>query len=143
MPVISFNADSTTLVLNGTAITDTAAGDIMELAPVNPLTSQVNGSGGSVSISKRSDGGVHVLKVRVLQASDSDIFLNTAQEQDAPVIFDGSIKENFVKDGADGVDSFILESGSITDRPTHTKNDLEGNKMIEYTIQFRNASRAI
>lgn len=143
MPTISFNADSTTLVLNGTAILDFASGDILELAPVNPVSSHVNGSGGSVAISKRSDGGVHVLTARVLQGSDSDVFLNTSQEQEDIVVFNGSIKENFVKDGVDGVDSFLLENGSFTDRPTHTKNDLEGNKMVEYKIQFRNASRSV
>lgn len=143
MPVITFAADSTTLILNGRAVEDFASGDILELSPVNPVTTHVNGSGGSVAISKRSDGGVHILKHRVLQASDSDIAMNTALNQDSPVIFNGSIKENFVKDGADGVDSFILENGSITDRPVVTKNDLEGNKMVEYTIQFRNATRAI
>ena len=143
MATTTFNADSTTLVLNGTAILDFASGDILELAPVNPVTSHVNGSGGSVAISKRSDGGVHDLTIRVLQASDADIFLNTEQEQEAPTVFSGSIKENFVKDGSDGVDTFIMENGSFTDRPTITKNDQEGNKMVEYKIRFRNVTRAI
>jgi hypothetical protein len=143
MAVINFNADSTSLILNGTGILDFASGDVLELAPVNPVTSHVNGSGGGVAISKRSDGGVHDLTIRVLQATDADIFLNTSQEQETPVIFSGSIKENFVKDGNDGVDSFLLENGSFTDRPTITKNDLEGNKLVEYKIRFRNCVRAI
>ena len=143
MALITFNADSTSLILNGTAILDFASGDILELAPVNPVTSHVNGSGGSVAISKRSDGGVHDLTIRVLQGSDSDIFLNTSQEQEDVVVFNGSIKENFVKDSSDGVDTSLLENGSFTDRPTVTKNDLEGNKMMEYKIRFRNVSRAI
>lgn len=143
MAVISFNADSTTLVLNGTPIADFVAGDILELAPVNPLSGRVNGSGGSLAVGKRSDAGVHDLTIRVLQASDSDIFLSNAKEQESLVLFDGSMKENFVKDGADGVDSFILEAGTFTDQPTHTKNDIEGNRLIEYKIQFRNATRAV
>ena len=143
MAVISFVADATTLILNGTAIPDFADGDILVLAPVNPVTAHINGAQGGVSISKRSDGGVHDLTIRVLQGSDSDIFLNTAQEQEVPVIFDGSIKENFVKDSIDGVDSYLLENGSFTDRPTATKNNLEGGKILEYKIRFRNASRAI
>jgi hypothetical protein len=143
MPVITFNADSTTLVLNGSAITDFADGDILTLAPVNPITAHINGAGGAVSISKRSDGAVHDLTVRVLQASDSDIFLNNAQEQNAIVVFNGSIKENFVKQGSDGVDSYILENGSFTDRPTATKNNLDGGKILEYKIRFRTVSRSI
>ena len=143
MPNITFNADSTSLILNGFAYADFASGDIVELAPVNPVTAQTNGTGGSVAISKRSDGGVHILKARFLIASDSDIQLNTAQEQETPVVFNGSLKENFVKDGVDGVETYILENGSLTDRNTATKNDQEGNKMVEYTIQFRNATRAI
>lgn len=143
MATITFLANSTTLVLNGTAIPDFADGDILTLAPVNPVTSHINGAEGGVSISKRSDGGVHDLTVRVMQGSDSDVFLNNALEQETPVIFNGSMKENFVKDGSDGVDSYIMENGSFTDRPTMIKNNLDGGKILEYTIRFRNAVRSI
>ena len=140
---ISLQSDSTTLVLNGTAITDFMDGDTLELTPVNPVTEHINGSGGSVSINKRSDGGVHDLTVRVLKFSDSDIFLSNQLEQEAPVIFDGSMKENFVKDGSDGVESWLLESGSFIDRPTTIKNNQTGNSLMEYKIKFRNCSRSI
>ena len=66
---ISLNAESTTLVLNGFAITDFASGDRLELNPVNPLTSQVNAANGNVTINKRVDGGVHDLVVRVQRFS--------------------------------------------------------------------------
>ena len=141
--IISVQADSTTLVLNGRAISDFQDGDILELTPVNPLTEHVNGSGGSVSINKRSDGGVHDLTIRVLKFSDSDIFLNNQINQDVPVVINGSMKENFVKDGIDGAESWLLESGSITDRPTTMKNNQAGNSLMEYKIKFRNCSRAL
>ena len=50
MAVITLAADSTTLVLNGYAFSSFVAGDILELAPVNELTSHVNSSAGGVNI---------------------------------------------------------------------------------------------
>lgn len=134
-------AESTTLILNGTPVNDFIAGDIITLTPVNPLTSHVNGTGNGVNINKRSDGGVHDLVVRVQKMSDSDIFLNSAVNQDSPVVFNGTMKEDFTKDGIAGVETYILETGSITTRPTATQNDQDGNALREYTIRFRNAQR--
>lgn len=136
-------ADSTTLVLNGFAITDFAEGDIIELNPANPLTSHVNGSAGSVNINKRNDSGVHDLVMRVQKMSGSDVFLNSARNQAVPVIFNGSVKEDFVRDGTAGAESYILENGSFTTQPGNTKNNTDGNGMVEYTIRFRNATRNI
>ena len=143
MASIVLDADSTTLVLNGTAITDLIDGDILELTPANPLTSHVNSSNGGVNINKRSDGGVHDLVVRVQRYSASDVFLNNASNQASPVVFNGSLKEDYVRDGTAGAESWILENGSITTRPTNTKNNTDGNSLQEYTIRFRNCSRNI
>lgn len=143
MASIVLDADSTTLVLNGTAITDLIDGDILELTPVNPLTSHVNSSNGGVNINKRSDGGVHDLTVRVQRYSASDVFLNNASNQASPVVFNGSLKEDYTRDGTAGAESWILENGSITTRPTSTKNNTDGNSLQEYTIRFRNCSRNI
>ena len=134
-------AESTTLVLNGTVVDDFIAGDILELTPVNPLTSHVNGTQGGVNINKRSDSGVHDLTVRVQKMTPSDVFLNSAVNQDAPVVFNGSMKEDFTLDGTAGVETFILESGSITTQPTVTQNDQDGNALREYVIRFRNVQR--
>lgn len=141
MSVISLSVDSTTLVLNGHVFNDLVSGDTLVFAPVNPLTSQTNSTNGGVNIQKRSDGGVHTLVIRTQKFSDDDIYLNSARNQAAPTVFNGSAKENFIKDGVDGVESFILESGSFTTQPTHTKNDQDGNNLSEYTIQFRNVTR--
>ena len=141
--IISLNAESTTLVLNGFAVTDFAAGDRLELTPVNPLTSHVNGAAGAVSINKRVDSGVHDLVVRVHKFSGSDVYLNSALNQEDVVVFNGSLKEDFTRDGTAGAESYLLENGSITTRPTNTKNDTDGNAMMEYTIRFRNATRSI
>jgi hypothetical protein len=143
MAVITMSADSTTLVLNGFAITDFAEGDVVELNPINELTSHVNGSAGAVNINKRNDAGVHDLIVRVQKFSGSDVFLNSQRNQPAPVVFNGSVKEDFTRDGTAGAESYILENGSFTAQPSNVKNNTDGNGMIEYTIRFRTATRNI
>lgn len=133
--------EQTSLILNGTAITDLIAGDFLELNPVNEQTGHINSADGGVNINHRSDRGVHDLVVRVPKFSDSDVFLNNALNQEQPVVFDGSVKEDFVKDGTDGSESYILESGSLTTRPSQTKNNTDANAQMEYTIRFRNVTR--
>lgn len=141
MAIITMAADSVSLVLNGFAIVDFAEGDIVELNPVNPLTSQVNSAEGGVNINQRNDGGVHDLIVRVQKASGSDVFLNSAMNQASPVVFNGSCKEDFIRDGVAGSESYILENGSHTTRPSNVKNSTDGNAMMEYTMRFRKATR--
>lgn len=141
MAVITMSADSTTLVLNGFPIVDFAEGDILELNPVNDLTSHINGAGGAVNINKRNDGGVTDLIIRVQKMSASDVFLNSARNQAEPTVFNGSVKEDFNRDGTAGAESYILENGSITTQPGNTKSNTDGNGMMEYTIRFRNATR--
>ena len=143
MAVIQFNADSTSLILNGAAMLDLVEGDFVTLTPVNDLTSHTNSSDGGVNINKRVDGGVHDLVVRVQKFGSADVILNSAINQEASVVFNGSVKEDYVKDGVAGAESYILENGSITTRPGNTKNNQEGNGAMEYTIRFRNATRNI
>lgn len=143
MALIQLAADSTTLVLNGTAIVDLIEGDYLELNPVNALTSHVNSASGGVNIHKRVDANVHDLIVRVQRFSNGDIFLNSASNQDAPTVFNGSVKEDFIKDGTAGAESYILENGSITTRPANVKNNQDGNGVMEYTLRFRNVTRNI
>lgn len=143
MSVISLEADGTTLILNGQALPDFLEGDTLELAPVNPVTEHTNGSNGGVAIQGRVDANVHDLTVNFLKYSNSDIFMNNIINQAAPVILNGSMKENYVRDGVASVGSYLLESGSVTIRPTDTKNNQEGNNLSSYTIRFRNAVRSV
>lgn len=143
MAVITFATDSTSLILNGTSLVDFIEGDFLELNPVNPLTSHVNSANGSVNINKRVDGGVHDLIVRVQKGSNSDVFLNSAMNQESPVVFNGSVKEDFNRDDTAGAESYILENGSLTTRPSNKKNNQDGDAVMEYTIRFRNATRNI
>jgi len=141
MSVVTLAADSTTLILNGTALNDLAEGDTMVLAPVNPATSHVNAINGGVTINERSDRGVYDLTVRVHKMSDSDVFLNNVLRSSPPTILNGSAKEDYNRDGADLTESWLLESGSITTQPTNTKSSTDGNALSEYVIRFRSASR--
>lgn len=135
MAVVSFNSNSTTLILNDEVISDFINGDILELAPVNPDTARTYGSNRAVNIQHRSDREVYTLKFRVMRDSDNDVFLNDKMNADKPVVFNGSIKELFIKDGEEFTESFELEAGSYTDKPTHTKNNQDGNAQVEYTIE--------
>ena len=143
MAAITLSADSTTLVLNGRAITAFVAGDILTLTPQADDTSQVNGSDGGVVINKRADGDVYQLLMRIQRFSDDDVFLNAAINQRMPVLFNGSVKEDFQRDGEDFKESWTLENGSMTTKPTVVKNDTDGNGLMEYTITFRRAVRSI
>lgn len=143
MAAIVLAADSTTVVLNGRAITAFVAGDILTLTPAADQTSQVVGSDGGVAINNRADGNVYDLLMRIQRFTDDDVFLNSAINQRIPVLFSGSIKEDFQRDGVDYKESWSLENGSFTTKPTHTKNDMDGNALVEYTLRFRRAVRTL
>ena len=141
MAAITLPADATTLVLNGTTITDFAEGDTITIAPVNPSTSQLNAIGGGVNINERSDKGVSDATIRVQKYSDSDKFLNNLNRQSPPVLVNGSSKTIYGVDGLNSEESYLLENGSITTQPTNTQNSTDGNAMMEYVVRFRNAAR--
>jgi len=141
MAIIALPADATTLVLNGTAITDMVAGDVIILAPVNPATGRNNAINGGLNINERADKGVYDLTVKVQKYSDSDSFLNNLLRQSPPSIVNGSAKTAYSRDDQDAEQSWLLEGGSFTTQPTDTQNDTDGNAVMEYVIQFREASR--
>lgn len=142
MANIIYATDSTTLTLNGYVFNNFIAGDYIDLAPVNDATAQVDSADG-VSITKRADGDVHLLTVRVQKNTQDDVFLNSAANSNPPEVLAGSLKEAFSRDGTDGVDNWTLEAGSITTRPTTVKNNQDGNAVHEYVVRFRFATRAI
>ncbi|WP_449555269.1 hypothetical protein [Lelliottia amnigena] len=143
MSQIVISADTATFVLNGRIITDIAAGDYITLTPTNPLTSRANSAENGVTISKRVDAGVTVMVVRVQKFSNDDIWLNQQINANTPVVFNGSVKESFVRDGAALKETYDLQVGSITTQPTQTKNNQDVNALMEYTIEFRNSRRNV
>ncbi|MGE4748478.1 hypothetical protein AB8990_03120 [Yersinia enterocolitica] len=143
MSQIVISTDTATVVMNGRIITDIAAGDYITLTPTNPLTSRANSAQNGVTISKRVDAGVTVMVVRVQKYSNDDVWLNQQINTDIPVVFNGSVKESFVRDGAALKETYDLQVGSITTQPTQTKNNQDVNALMEYTIEFRNIRRNV
>jgi len=141
MSTIQLLADSTTLVLNGHLFNDFIDGDALVISPPNDLASR-NRSVRGLNIQKRSDAGVRDLTFTLPKYSDDDIWLNSQLNKDVPVIFKGSVKENYVKDGVEFVTTYTLEDGTITTQPTDTRNNVDGNQDMAYTIQFNKATRA-
>ena len=137
------NADSTTFILNGTAITDMVEGDFLEINAVNPLTSHTNGAGGLVNVNKRVDADVWDAVFRVLRFSESDVWLNNEINQETPTMFNGSAKEAFTRDGSNFEENWILQNGTFTTQPSEVKNNQDGANSMEYTIRFRTAKRVL
>lgn len=144
MATIVVPADSTTLTLNGHLFNSFAEGDFLEIAPVNPSTSHINGvANDSVTINQRSDRNVHDLTIRVMRHDDDDIYLNDQRNSEIPPVFSGTMKTNFTKNNTDFVETWLLENGSLTDQPTEVKNSQDGNALMEYKIRFRSAQRQL
>lgn len=135
MSNIGLNADSSTLILNGEGITDFVDGDTIVMTPVNALTNHTR-SLESVNIQKRSDADVYDIVFRVAKYSDNDEYLLAQLNNPSVVIFNGSLRENYSKDGEQRIRTFTLEAGSFTTQPTETRNNIDGNNAREYTIRF-------
>ena len=143
MAQILLDSEIGSLILNGTPILDFEAGDYLTITPVNPVTGRQNSSEGGLTINKRTDGGVADLVFRVQKFSASDVFLNNQLNSSSPVVFAGTWSEDFTRDGTEGVGSYLLEGGSFTTQPVATASNVEGNNLMEYTIQFRNHTRTL
>ena len=141
MSVIQLLADSTTLVLNGRPFNDFIDGDALTLTSPNELASR-NRSVRGLNIQKRSDSNVKDLTFTVPKYSDDDIWMNSQLNSEKPVLFKGSVKENYMKDGVEFVTTYTLEDGTLTTQPTDTRNNQDGNQEMAYTIQFNRAIRA-
>jgi len=143
MSVITIQADSATLILNDRSMTAFAEGDFLTLTPANAASAHVNSASGGVSISERFDKDVYDLMFRVQKFSTDDVFMLSALNSENLIVFAGSLKESYSIDGNAGVESFTLEAGSITTQPTQTKNNQDGNALMEYMLRFRTAKRSL
>ena len=143
MSVITIQADSATLILNDRSMTAFAEGDFLTLTPANAASSHVNSASGGVSIAERFDKDVYDLMFRVQKFSPDDVFMLSALNSENLIVFAGSLKESYGIDGNAGVESFTLEAGSITTQPTQTKNNQDGNALMEYMLRFRTAKRSL
>lgn len=143
MSVITIAANSATLILNDRAMTSFAEGDYVTLTPANPASAHVNSASGGVTIIERFDKDVYDLMFRVEKYSPDDVFMLGLINAEGPSVVDGSLKESYTIDGSAGVESWTLESGSITTQPTQTKNNQDGNALMEYVLRFRTAKRSL
>lgn len=143
MSVITVSADSSTLILNDRPFTTFAEGDFLTLTPANAASSHVNSADGSVTIIERMDRHVYDLLMRVQKYGADDVYLNGILNGEGVTLMEGSLKESYTADGSPGVESWNLDAGSLTLQPTQTKNNQDGNALMEYTIRFRTAKRSL
>lgn len=143
MASILYDSANTTVTLNGRALVDLAQGDAISIEFPNETSAKTMGINNSSVVKFRMDRNSANVKIKVLKASTDDVFLNSALNQEKPTVFGGSIKTNFQRDGVDGVDSYALENGTITKRPTDTKNNVDGDEVMEYELNFVSAVRMV
>lgn len=143
MSVITISADSATLILNDRSFTTFAEGDYLTLTPANAASAHVNSAGGGVTIAERFDRDVYDLVVRVQKYGTDDVFMTGLVNGEGVTLLAGSLKESYTIDGSAGVESWNLDAGSITTQPTQTKNNQDGNALMEYTVRFRTAKRSL
>ncbi len=140
--------DHATITLNGRLITDLAEGEIISITPVNERTYRINDAMGFTT-GNRIDGDVHDVTIMVKKYSDDDTWFNSQMNASTPIIFNGTIFESVARtagtngDGDVVLPQWTLSGGTLTTRPTDTRNNQEGNAVFEYMIQFRNAVRLI
>lgn len=143
MSVITIQADSATLILNDRSITSFGEGDYLTMTPANAASAHVNSASGGVTIAERFDRDVYDLVVRVQKYSSDDVFLLGLLNGEGVTLIAGSLKESYTSDGTAGVESWNLDAGSVTTQPTQTKNNQDGNALMEYTMRFRSAKRSL
>ena len=143
MSVITISTDSGSLILNDYTFKSFAEGDYLTLTPVNAHTSRVNSAAGGVTIGERMDKDVYDLVFSVQKYSADDVFMLSLINPEGVTLIEGSAKESYTIDGSAGVESWNLDGGSITTLPTQTRNNQDGNALMEYTIQFRLAKRSL
>lgn len=143
MSVITIAVGSGTLILNDYTFKSFIEGDYLTLTPVNAHTSRVNSADGGVTIGERMDKDVYDCAFSVQKYSPDDVFMLSQINAEGPTVFEGSAKEAYTIDGGAGIESWNLDAGSITTLPTQTKNNQDGNAMMQYTVQFRSAKRSL
>lgn len=143
MANITYPNNQSTLTLNGYLFQHLAEGASLVLAPVNEKTSRINSANNGVSVSNRVDGDVHTLTVQVQKHSPDDVVCNDLINGALTDVVRGSMKRVFYREGEPFKETYQLEGGSITTRPTDTQNNQELDVVMEYTFQFRSAIRSL
>ena len=143
MTTITLLNDTASHVINGAPVRDVAEGDYLTITFPNSRTARVNGGNNSVTIAKNSVGNVAVVKFKVTRGGEDDARFSSAQEQAGATVFNATIRRDYLRDGVEAVESFIMENGSFTDAPEFKENNTVPEGMVEYTIEYRNCIRAL
>ncbi|WGM03530.1 hypothetical protein [Arsenophonus nasoniae] len=143
MAQISYDVDATTVILGGRVLSDFIAGTTVQITFPNPDTSRFNGSGGSVSVAKRTDAKVSELEFHILRGSADDVWLSTLQGSGEVNLLNASVSTLYKLDGKAKTETFTFTGGSITDQPQFTFANTDHNAEMTYKLQFRDFNRSI
>jgi len=135
MSVMTVSPKDATLTLNGRVIEDVPEGDMFTVAYGNDITSQTQGISGGKVIKERNDKDDGLLTVRVLKYSADDAYLtNQINNANGAVVFEGSLKVPYTRDGTDGTETHSIAGGSLVNRGDNVVNNTDGEDVVEYTI---------
>ena len=138
-PII-LNGDATTMQLqigsDNLTVDDLIAGDTITITPLFAETTRTYGAGNSVNIQRHTNKDVHTVVFRVSKLNNTDKALsNYMNAKTLSQVIDGSVKTIYYEDGSQKIENYKISGGSITTKPTDTKNNTDGNNSMEYTIE--------
>lgn len=138
-PII-LNGDATTMQLqigsDNLTVDDLIAGDTITITPLFAETTRTYGAGNSVNIQRHTNKDVHTVVFRVSKLGNTDKAIsNYMNAKTLSQVIEGSIKTIYYEDNAQKIENYKISGGSITTKPTDTKNNTDGNNAMEYTIE--------
>ena len=134
------NGDATTMQLqigsDNLTVDDLIAGDTITITPLFAETTRTYGAGNSVNIQRHTNKDVHTIVMRVNKLGNTDKALsNFMNAKTLSQVIEGSVKTIYFEDNAQKIENYKISGGSITTKPTDTKNNTDGNNSMEYTIE--------
>lgn len=138
-PII-LNGDATTMQLqigsDNLTVDDLIAGDTITITPLFAETTRTYGAGNSVNIQRHTNKDVHTVVFRVSKLNNTDKALsNYMNAKTLSQVIEGSVKTIYYEDGSQKIENYKISGGSVTVKPTDTKNNTDGNNSMEYTIE--------
>jgi hypothetical protein len=137
---IILNGDATTMQMqigsDNLTVDDLIAGDTITITPLFAETTRTYGAGNSVNIQRHTNKDVHTITFRVTKLGSTDKALsNFMNAKTLSQVIEGSVKTIYFEDGSQKIENYKISGGSITMKPTDTKNNVDGNNAMEYTIE--------
>lgn len=139
-----------TIIINDQPLKDFPDGDIATLDLPNNLMEVATGKNGNTIFALNEAGNNATLTVRVLMSSNDDKRLNGLVPPSdgfaSYILLTGSVVKQ-VGDGAGNIsyNTYLLQGGMVQKKPA-IKSNVNGDAqqaVVEYTIVFANAARAI